>query len=576
MIRRDILHYITKLVQSVIVVQRNVRSYLLSKAWKTLLSARLYSSAILQRSMRRFLAYRVAAILRAQKSAEWEQLWDSRRGLLYYYNYVTGVSQYDEPMEYFRPLVRDPRTAALMQAWPELESQSAGVARLPPASNALVSVSEMSTHAMCGICNVRKCVRICMECTDEVNMDPTKHCAFPYCFTCFMKEHAEDKEDKVNHQYQEVVTSEDAVPVLRCCLCDELAVRKCLGMLDDAQIDDICHALSKSKPENWVRILSKANVAGERKLELMMEQVKGDAEAAMRTEDQRPAPAAISSFLLQSIRTLLERTRAECDECYCQNCYEHVHAGGKRALHKWRGFQGGAPVCTVCTNTPAEMNCFDCECQYCGSCYKVFHNMGRKRRHKKEKILEDLAEEGQEYCHVCQRRVGTISCENDRCGTVACDSCYLFKHKPLCDKELLFEPQAIEPSTKTQQSEFAVGVAGPISGKGGFSFKDGVCVVCGEGAEIKCVQCGDLYCSRTWMGNPGCFASHHSKGNRASHTMEKYFSRRLLASRSKSRAQLQSAEGGGESRRSMISAISMPSFRDDGDGGAGSERPGAK
>jgi hypothetical protein len=45
-------------------------------------------------------------------------------------------------------------------------------------------------------------------------------------------------------------------------------------------------------------------------------------------------------------------------------------------------------------------------------------------------------------------------------------------------------------------------------------------VVCGEEADKRCVQCGDLYCSIVYMGNAGCFAKFHSKGNRASHTTE--------------------------------------------------------
>ena len=45
-----------------------------------------------------------------------------------------------------------------------------------------------------------------------------------------------------------------------------------------------------------------------------------------------------------------------------------------------------------------------------------------------------------------------------------------------------------------------------------------VCVNCGKEADSKCKQCGDFYCSETWMGNPGCFVVLHSKGNRVRHT----------------------------------------------------------
>lgn len=45
-----------------------------------------------------------------------------------------------------------------------------------------------------------------------------------------------------------------------------------------------------------------------------------------------------------------------------------------------------------------------------------------------------------------------------------------------------------------------------------------VCVNCGsKEVDIKCMQCGDFYCSETWMGHPGCFVLLHSKGNRARH-----------------------------------------------------------
>eukprot|EP00621_Florenciella_sp_RCC1693_P002212 CAMPEP_0182537250 /NCGR_PEP_ID=MMETSP1323-20130603/21587_1 /TAXON_ID=236787 /ORGANISM="Florenciella parvula, Strain RCC1693" /LENGTH=93 /DNA_ID=CAMNT_0024747601 /DNA_START=140 /DNA_END=417 /DNA_ORIENTATION=- len=37
-----------------------------------------------------------------------------------------------------------------------------------------------------------------------------------------------------------------------------------------------------------------------------------------------------------------------------------------------------------------------------------------------------------------------------------------------------------------------------------------------------CTQCGEVYCSVKWMGNPGCFAKQHRKGNRRTHTKEPY------------------------------------------------------
>ena len=44
-----------------------------------------------------------------------------------------------------------------------------------------------------------------------------------------------------------------------------------------------------------------------------------------------------------------------------------------------------------------------------------------------------------------------------------------------------------------------------------------VCCVCGEEADQKCVECKDLFCSRTWMGNPGCWTTTHAKGEKTKH-----------------------------------------------------------
>lgn len=64
-----------------------------------------------------------------------------------------------------------------------------------------------------------------------------------------------------------------------------------------------------------------------------------------------------------------------------------------------------------------------------------------------------------------------------------------------------------------------------VAGKGALSGANASqafipCAVCQEKADKICVECGDYYCSRTWLGNPGCFAQFHSKGNRATHTTE--------------------------------------------------------
>jgi hypothetical protein len=670
-------------------IQRNTRCYLLSKQWAAYLVTRTKAIDRLQRTARRYLAYKTWRGLLEQRYAEWEQLWDVRRGLLYYYNYVTGASQYNEPDAAFRPLVRDPLSAALMQAWPAIDNRSGALALLPTsqeglgggggegsgAAGALVSAVPMvGSHTHCGVCKIRKCVRICTDCIDEVEFDPAKYHAFPYCFTCFMKAHLEDNEERANHQYslvsdlieqqkqqdalvaaaagaaggvgvgagaaddpeqqqQQQLQQQQAVAViqplqavLRCCRCDEPATRKCLGQLDEEAIEKICSDLKRTHPSNWVDVLKTHKVASDRKLTLLLDQIRSEntvasgveafkagaaagaadrsgsgssspgkapkaplvspgggspsrsgkllspsasskngpfssssssaaaAEGAGTGEAERESDlnspsAAFSSSLalvhLQSIRGLLERSKAECDECYCAPCYAEVHTGGKRALHKWLGFQARAAVCTVCNNCPAELNCLDCECQYCSSCFKVFHGMGRKRAHKKEKVLEEVGDE-QDYCGLCSRRAADTACSHDRCQVVGCDSCIEFRHKPQCNKDVLRFMGGGSPGSPSSKSKrMSVSSAGQSGGGGGglgavsagaaglpasnaADFDADACVVCGQPADLKCVQCGDCYCSNKWMGNPGCFAQHHARGNRAAHTTELFMSRKAV------------------------------------------------
>jgi hypothetical protein len=40
--------------------------------------------------------------------------------------------------------------------------------------------------------------------------------------------------------------------------------------------------------------------------------------------------SVLTAVQLQSVRTMLERTRSECDDNYCLDCYLVVHSGGKR------------------------------------------------------------------------------------------------------------------------------------------------------------------------------------------------------------------------------------------------------
>eukprot|EP00607_Mallomonas_marina_P006296 CAMPEP_0182440396 /NCGR_PEP_ID=MMETSP1167-20130531/87041_1 /TAXON_ID=2988 /ORGANISM="Mallomonas Sp, Strain CCMP3275" /LENGTH=278 /DNA_ID=CAMNT_0024634347 /DNA_START=508 /DNA_END=1340 /DNA_ORIENTATION=- len=265
-------------------------------------------------------------------------------------------STYDEPEEPYRPLVRHLKSAILIQAWPFLDEDPAYGRMMPKETDGL-------SHLLCDVCSTRRAVRVCDECPPPIpQLDassnvsslyaPTKpvksHTTF--CFPCFTRRHC--NEENSHHDYREMASIlTHLVPVnndyLQCCECEEPATRKCQGILDDKQVDDLCHKLRSESLENVSNILAASRVGEERKLQLLVSQFyEGKSPSVLMTGsrvlvdiehkfDPSEEPQKLTPAQLHAIRSLLERTRAECDECYCDNCYKDVHSGGKRSTHMW-------------------------------------------------------------------------------------------------------------------------------------------------------------------------------------------------------------------------------------------------
>eukprot|EP00981_Chlorochromonas_danica_P006102 scaffold1287_cov253-Ochromonas_danica.AAC.15 len=518
MIRRDVFEFILSAIKAAELIQRHVRTYLLRKKFLYYMSNRFIAVGILQRNIRRWVAYRRALFLRRQQTSPWEQLWDSRYNRLYYYNIETEESQYYEPPGgIYRPLIREKNSAALIQSWPSL--RPAVIGTLPTVT---LGPDESIPNLLCNICHLRKCVKYCLDCRNEEDTglaDSIVTRPVSYCQPCFTSHHPELDPEKSKHRsrlFEDLnapATKIGDQPFLKCCMCDEMATRKCLGPLDDDQINIIYKQLQRLPVPQWRQVLHDAHVGGERRIATLMDQLAAEADQA---KHQLPGIQVAISAQLNLVRSALERMRAECDECYCKSCYQQVHSGGKRALHRWVGFEADCKVCTVCTSTPAEFFCRDCGCDYCDACFKVFHNMGRKKKHRKEVLMEELGE-GQDYCFLCSRRAAN-KCPFERCTRMVCESCFEFKHKDKCPFSSRSRPQSRSPERPVGYDLFDSKV-------------EPKCVVCGEVADRRCLQCGDLYCSIVRPDNAGCFAEYHSKGNRAAHTTETLINEKLQAAR---------------------------------------------
>lgn len=622
-LRRHVLAYVVRYEGVVVTVQRRLRGITSRIKWLKRKERLRAAVQLAQRLYRGLIGRRIAAALSAEKFSDWEQLWNDKRQLMYYYNKITQESTYREPRGPFRPLMRDRRSYALMQAWPDLEgglglgtgewrlsapTDAAYIAPvgseydqvyMPPAddaagrydiynlaaydpSNSMVEStwggeSEWDTQAetvldpmfastetgtttirndivastaeqppnpmMCGLCKARKYTRLCYDCTG-VKGDLQWAVSYTngaysskFCFSCFALAHPIDDPDTKEHRTEENTLSKSvarlavfqqdtlgatedmAVPEesvsLLCSVCSQPATRKCMGPLDDRQIETLCAELHKASASSWVSILQNTGLWSERRLRLLLEQVKGVDMGGSNVG----ASGRLSLAQVQELRIVLERTRAECDDCYCTSCYQDVHSGGKRSTHKWIGFQENAPVCAVCSHSAAEVVCKDCNTNYCNACFRVFHSKGRKKKHMKEVLLEETYGQRVSRCSVCVRRIGSVNCP--ACEEPCCDSCLeCGAHKSVCIPNPMLSPESkTRPGTTASASggrEFNTSISGEWGASAKIAKKP-VCVVCGEPADQECVQCRDHYCSRVWMGNPGCFSVQHSKGNRSKH-----------------------------------------------------------
>eukprot|EP01033_Poteriospumella_lacustris_P010304 gene10304-7320_t len=830
LLRRDVLQYVLDMYRAAFILQRHIKRYLKAKKFQALLVRRRQAIDAIQRTARRYFAYRLARFLRLQQASPWEQLWHHEYNTLYYYNYVTAQSTYVEPPTdvSYRPLVRHPVSAALMQAWPSLDEArrmyyttgqsdpmlalTNGSTRVDGSAQALeLSRSVViPPNTRCHICDTRLGVKLCLDCLRHEAAPAEFYSAAQassstvtvtkptnYCLPCYAKAHPADQEERNGpHRYVVVATTgghgnnggnttmplltmngepstttggdgqslnsdgPDAAPYLHCCICNAPATRKCQGLYSDAYVDLLCERLKKATLADWRQVvmdctLSPASTtavvaanatnrgtdatvspaaspsrkrsphqrnkpssptassefepgyvsqsrslllltngedaddgdgfdglgggggggssrsmkltaednedlaalvhddrgtggADKTRLITLIEEVlaetgddslldsvavRGEASptgaapsltslfsstvmaAAMdasstskvhSTAAETLKYSALSPLQLQSIRSLFTKLRAECDECYCRDCYQQVHGHGKRQLHIWKGFQAKVHVCTVCQSSPVDNQCLDCGVEYCEPCFKVFHTKGQKRKHKHTRCREEIRNKKQEvYCPLCHYRVGHQCPRGAPCTMKLCDECTEFRHLRTLScgvtkqeyqakrmeryerqQQRLAELQRQEDKAR-EDAEIAAGIRDPRTrqrigasaasssagvmasgrGSGGSRARSPTlaqaapssrspspsrggsgagtasgrvsrspsspprsasnqppppppCTICGEDADKICVECGDYYCSRTWMGNPGCFVQVHSRGNRASHATE--------------------------------------------------------
>lgn len=185
----------------------------------------------------------------------------------------------------------------------------------------------------------------------------------------------------------------------------------------------------------------------------------------------------------------------QCDENYCERCFQRVHGKGhKRTAHKCELYEPMAQICVECEMRVAFQLCLVCQDALCEDCMARTHSKGSRTTHDLKLIKQSISE-AQVYCEQCRARCGDARCEY--CSRALCNVCLSDRHALIC------------PETELNQKRQQL-------------LGDKICVECGKAADRACETCGDRYCSVRWMGNPGCFERFHQKGKRADHTFTQF------------------------------------------------------
>ena len=193
--------------------------------------------------------------------------------------------------------------------------------------NRNVHKKQQYVKILCDICHINSKERICYDCPpirknkqkkenfdsqEFKSKDDEEFFFLSFCFICFNKSHDMDfikfphkycdeknitmknKNENIqngmnnynncdndncydNDNYNNVEIIENSNSIIKrdlyllCSLCSEFAVRKCLGIVDETEINELLILLLTKKAKNLKNILINSNVGGEKKIIFMLQ-----------------------------------------------------------------------------------------------------------------------------------------------------------------------------------------------------------------------------------------------------------------------------------------------------------------
>lgn len=109
----------------------------------------------------------------------------------------------------------------------------------------------------------------------------------------------------------------------------------------------------------------------------------------------------------------------QCEDNYCDECFNATHGSGKRHTHTWVSM--GPIKCCECEKTKASRWCGACDDPYCLGCFQIIHAKGKKAAHEFTKIgfsrendaTYDAFLQTEDYAYISHAEVDTATYEEE-------------------------------------------------------------------------------------------------------------------------------------------------------------------
>ncbi|KAH9194227.1 hypothetical protein AeNC1_003806 [Aphanomyces euteiches] len=110
-----------------------------------------------------------------------------------------------------------------------------------------------------------------------------------------------------------------------------------------------------------------------------------EAKQVEETKEEQEEPA--DAMCIECEETEATRRCFQCEDVFCDSCYERTHGTGKRAAHTWKAI--GPIKCIECEKMKATRWCDQCMDPYCLGCYSIIHAKGNKAHHTWKEVSKN-------------------------------------------------------------------------------------------------------------------------------------------------------------------------------------------